>query len=68
MRLLKMDDICSLLQITRSAVEGRLRRGTFPKPIKLGSRSLRWREDVITQWIQAGCPERFEDAPEPVNT
>lgn len=62
MRLLKMDDVCSLLQITRSAVEGRLRRGTFPKPIRLGNRSLRWREDVITQWIKAGCPERFEES------
>lgn len=60
MRLLTKEDLCKLLQVNRTAIDSRVRRGIFPQPIKIG-KCVRWREDIITRWIEAGCPERFEE-------
>jgi predicted DNA-binding transcriptional regulator AlpA len=32
--------------------------GRVPRPVTLGSRLKRWREDELKDWIDAGCPSR----------
>ena len=31
--------------------------GKIPAPVRIGG-SVRWREDEITAWVNAGCPDR----------
>jgi prophage regulatory protein len=49
--LAQMLDV-SLRQIWRLNSAGKL-----PKPIRLGG-SVRWNRQEVTEWFEAGCPER----------
>lgn len=53
-RLLKADDLCEILQITKRSLYHKVADGSIPRPIKLGG-SSRWRSDVIEEWISNDC-------------
>ena len=43
-------------RMTRSYLSGRLRdAGHMPRPVRLGA-LVRWRRDILDQWIASGCP------------
>jgi prophage regulatory protein len=48
--LLSIAEVRALLCISRSTIYKRLSDGTFPKPIRLGPRTNRWRRDAIETW------------------
>ena len=37
--------------LSRSTIYNMLAKGTFPKPLRVGIRAVRWRQSAITSWI-----------------
>lgn len=51
--LLRVADVCRLLEISRAGFYKLLADGIFPKPLRIGRRSVRWPVDVIETWLDA---------------
>ena len=51
--LIRLADVCELLGISRSTVYVRRSAKTFPQPVKVGPRTVRWRIDDIEAWRDA---------------
>lgn len=49
-RLLRMPQVLERVGLKKTVVYDRIKDGTFPKPIKLGSASA-WPENEIDAWI-----------------
>lgn len=49
-RLLRMPQVLDRVGLKKTVVYDRIKSGTFPKPVKLGSAS-RWPENEIDAWI-----------------
>lgn len=52
MRLLRIDEVCALVGISRAMVYKCMKHGPapFPKPVKIGALS-RWLEEDVVAWI-----------------
>jgi prophage regulatory protein len=55
-RLLREDEVLTLIGISRSTLYRWITAGRFPPPIHLSSRIRVWREDVIREWIERNAP------------
>lgn len=44
--------------LSRSTIYARTTKGTFPKPVQLGPRSVGWFEDEIEAWLSDREAER----------
>ena len=51
-RLLKLTDVETILSIKKSKLYRMISEGSFPKPVALGPRSVRWRSSDIQNWIE----------------
>ena len=58
-RILRRDQVSELTGLARATIYAKVAAGTFPRPIRLGSRSVGWRLSDIDEWIAA--PERRWD-------
>jgi prophage regulatory protein len=54
--LLRLKDVCRLVGLSRSSIYTRLADGTFPRPLRLSERSVRWRMQDLLEWT-AGLAE-----------
>ncbi len=52
-RLLKSRDVFRLVTLSRTTVWRRVREGTFPAPVSLGTTRIAWRESDIAAWMAA---------------
>lgn len=52
-QLLRLPDVLKLVPIARSVLYGMVKEGTFPRPVKLGRRSVAWRRDDVQNWIDS---------------
>ena len=52
-RLLRRREVEELVSLGRSSLYRHIERGTFPRPIVLGPRCVRWREDEIREWLES---------------
>ena len=50
-QLLTYHDVEARVNISRSAIYRMMRAGIFPLPLKLGSKTVRWHESEIAEWI-----------------
>ena len=50
--ILRLPATCERTGKSRSSIYQGIPDGTFPRPIKLGPRSVGWLEDEIDAWIQ----------------
>ncbi len=50
-RLLKGRDVFRLVTLSRTTIWRRVREGTFPAPVSLGSTRIAWRESDIAAWM-----------------
>ena len=48
--------------LSRSTIYLRIKKGTFPKPVKLGERSVGWVESEIDDWSQVRIQQRDAEA------
>ncbi len=51
-RILRLKSVCNQTGLSRSSVYLAITKNTFPKPIRLGSRSVGWLESEITAWVK----------------
>jgi len=57
-KLLKFADVRQRTQRSRSSIYEDMAAGSFPKPIKIGSRAVAWIETDIDDWITERIAER----------
>lgn len=50
-RLLRTPTVEQITGLKRAEIYSRVKKGTFPTPVKLGRRSLAWVEADIQNWI-----------------
>ncbi|MEJ2134576.1 MAG: AlpA family transcriptional regulator [Desulfofustis sp.] len=51
-RLLRLPQVEEKIGLKRSRIYLLMREGRFPRPLKLGPRSVAWRLDEIDEWIK----------------
>lgn len=51
-KYLDYPQVCELVGLTKSPIRERIKAGTFPVPVALSSRCVRFRSDQITQWME----------------
>jgi predicted DNA-binding transcriptional regulator AlpA len=56
-RLLRIDDVLALTSIGKSSWWAGVKSGKFPKPIKLGERTTRWRLNDILELTRRGVSD-----------
>lgn len=54
-RLLKLNEVVLLTQISKSKIYRDMKTGGFPPPINIGSNCVRWVETGIYQWVESLC-------------
>ena len=61
-RLLRLSEVRTRTALGRSTIYRKMRDGSFPKPLKIGARAVRWRESEIEAWL-AALPRATGDRP-----
>ena len=61
-RLLTLRDVTRMTALSRSAVYALMAKSRFPKPIRIGSRAVRWVEQEVLDFI-ASRPRAGSDRP-----
>ena len=46
----RLPKVMELTGLSRSSIYAALSKGTFPKPIKIGQRSIAWPESILIEW------------------
>lgn len=50
-KLLRRNDVENITGLRRSSIYAKIAEGNFPKPVKLGLRTVAWLEGDIQAWI-----------------
>mgnify|MGYP003343028168 CR=1 FL=1 len=50
-RFFRLKELVEHLKISRSSIYESIKNGTFPKPIRLGKRSVAWSQHQIEDWL-----------------
>lgn len=51
MKILRLNAVMEMTGLPRSTIYFYMKNETFPKPIKLGERSVGWLEEELRAWI-----------------
>lgn len=51
--LLTVKDVSAAVRLARSTIHNMVKDGTFPAPIRLSKRCVRWHSKAIQQWIES---------------
>ena len=52
-RLLDRHEVEHIVSMPRSTIYEAIGKGTFPAPIRVGVRGVRWFEDEISAWMES---------------
>ena len=63
-RLLNRREVEEITGFSCSSIYRKMREGSFPVPIKIGARSVRWQEQDIDRWLSSR-PRATGDHPPP---
>ncbi|MFJ1336812.1 helix-turn-helix transcriptional regulator [Pseudomonas caricapapayae] len=55
-RLLRLPDVLRITGMGRNTVYTRIKEGAFPKQVKIGPKSVAWRQSDITEWMASLNP------------
>lgn len=61
-RLLRRPEVESLTGLSRAGIYQKMAQGQFPRPVRIGRRSVAWPLSVIDEWIEARKAEAGIDA------
>lgn len=50
-RIIRIDEVCDRLQLSRSWIYQQIALDQFPRPISLGSRAVGWVESEVDDWL-----------------
>ncbi len=51
-KLMGYSELCPMLNRNYRTLHRWVKEGKFPEPIKMGNRTLGWRESVIAEWLE----------------
>lgn len=51
-RLLRRKEVEVITGLSRSSIYAMMKKGSFPKQLKIGQRAVAWREQEISGWIK----------------
>lgn len=51
-KLLRRKEVEKVTGLSRSSIYAMMKKGSFPKQLKLGQRAVAWREQEISRWIK----------------
>lgn len=57
-KMMKAGEVTALTRRSRSSLYDDMERGAFPKPVKLGPRSVAWIASEVEAWLEARVAER----------
>lgn len=57
-KMMKASEVTALTRRSRSSLYDDMERGAFPRPVKLGPRSVAWLESEVRDWLDARVAER----------
>ncbi|MAY57690.1 MULTISPECIES: AlpA family transcriptional regulator [Pseudoalteromonas] len=52
MRLIKLKEVIEKTSLGRSTIYEFMTKGTFPKQVSLGAKSVAWLESEVDDWIE----------------
>ncbi len=52
-RLLRRRDVERITGMSRASIYRLMQQGDFPRPVKVGSTAVRWKESDIAAWIES---------------
>ena len=58
MRLIKLKEVIQKTSLGRSTIYEFMTKGTFPKQVSLGAKSVAWLESEVDDWIMERIGER----------
>jgi prophage regulatory protein len=58
-RLFRRRDVEAIVGLSRSSIYAAMKAGTFPVPVKLGCRTVAWRESEIDEWVNSRPKARY---------
>jgi prophage regulatory protein len=58
MRLIKLKEVIEKTSLGRSTIYEFMTKGTFPKQVPLGAKSVAWLESEVDDWIMERIGER----------
>ena len=61
-KILRLPAVLARIGIGKTAVYAAIRRGDFPKPVKLSARAVGWRADEVDEWISGRSRASGESA------
>lgn len=50
-RLLIIQEVTSITRKAKCAIYRDIKKGTFPRPVRIGKRAVAWRESSINEWM-----------------
>ena len=51
--ILREKEVCEYISVTRAVLNTWRREGTFPSPIRLGTKAIGWKRQDIDNWIES---------------
>lgn len=54
--LLRRRDVERIVSLSRSAIYSKMARGEFPRPVSVGSGSVRWLASDVDRWVKSLPP------------
>jgi len=52
-RLIRMSEVVELTGLAKSTIYLMVSKGSFPSPLKIGERSVAWRETDLDVWLES---------------
>jgi prophage regulatory protein len=52
-RLIKLGEVLSICAMSRSSMYDAIKKGQFPAPVKLSTRSCAWVKSEVLQWVES---------------
>ena len=52
-RLLRRSEVEAKVGFGKSALYKKMREGSFPHPVNIGSKAVRWRESELLTWMNS---------------
>jgi prophage regulatory protein len=49
----RMNEVTKRTGLARATIYRRMGEGTFPQPVKLGTRAIAWRSSDVDAWIES---------------
>jgi prophage regulatory protein len=59
-QIIKLPSVINISGLSRTTIYSRIEKGTFPKQISLGERSVGWIKSEILEWINSRIKARDE--------